>query len=71
MEAAAAVTDLLEKLDACDQVYGIKVTDRRREVWLTEAKPGDRWGVSVVEGGTFSYGRSFEEAFRRAMRNPT
>lgn len=64
------MTGLLETLDACDQIHAIKVTDHRREAWMTKAKPGDRWGVSVVEGGTFQYGRSFEEAFRRAMDNP-
>ena len=56
-----------ERLDACDYVTAVKVTARRR-AWLTAARPGDRWAVTVHEGGEFSYGRSFGEAFSRAMR---
>lgn len=58
---------LVEALERCDTLSAIKVTAKRREQWLTKAKPGDRWGVTVVEGGYYSFGRTFSEAFWRAM----
>lgn len=60
------MTDLLERLDLLDSISAIKVTERRRE-WLTKAKPGDRWGVSLAEGGEFAYGHTLQEAIEAAF----
>lgn len=60
--------DLAERLESCDHLTAIKVTEARRQTWLTRARPGDRWGVTVHEGGDLHFGRTFEEAFSRAMK---
>ena len=58
---------LLERLDMMDAVSAVKVTSRRRVLWLESAKAGDRWAVTTREGGRFSYGRTLTEALEKAL----
>ena len=60
-------TQILEALEMQDCFFATKVTARRRELWLKGAKPGHRWGVTLTEGGKFSYGRSLRDAIGKAL----
>ena len=63
-------TQIFEALEMHDCFTAIKVTDRRRG-WLRSAQPGDRWAVTLTEGGFFSYGRSLRDAIGRALGDDT
>ncbi len=59
--------EILDSLEMHDMFSAVKVTDRRRNSWLVGARPGDRWAVTLTEGGTFSYGRSLRDAISNAI----
>ena len=44
-------TQILDALEMHDSFAAIKVTDKRRDLWLKGANAGDRWAVTLVEGG--------------------
>ncbi|KKM89537.1 hypothetical protein LCGC14_1247690 [marine sediment metagenome] len=60
--------DLFERLESLDYFCAVKVTRQSRS-WLTGAKPGDRWAVSLVEADVFTYGRSLIEAVVKALES--
>ena len=61
------MVELLDRLEMHDMFSAVKVTQARNR-WLTKAKPGDRWAVTLTEGGTFSYGRSLRDAILVALK---